>query len=121
MGTGENRGGCYCGAVRYRVAGKPKNTTICYCEDCRRISAAPGVAWITVGRDQFEVTKGEPVQFESSPPVIRLFCGQCGTHIAYTHNRRPDDIDITTCSLDEPEAFAPREHTFAERKLSWAP
>jgi len=115
------KGGCYCGAVEYCITGEPKNTTICYCEDCRRISAAPGVAWITINRKQFKITKGKPAELKSSPPVIRLFCPRCGTHLAYTHSHRDDEIDITTCSLKSPEHFAPREFTFKEGKLPWAP
>jgi hypothetical protein len=31
----------------------------------------------------------------------------------------PDNIDITTCSLDDPEAVPPREHIWTSSRLSW--
>ena len=31
-----HEGGCLCGALRYRVAGDPRRTTICHCTDCQR-------------------------------------------------------------------------------------
>ena len=114
-------GGCYCGAVEYRITGVPEETGICYCEDCRRISAAPGVAWFSIKRGQFEVTKGQPAELRSSPPVIRLFCGECGTNLAYTHTGREDEIDVTTCSLSDPMPFVRGQTTGAEHKPSWAP
>lgn len=38
-------GGCQCGAVRYRIAGRPVMAALCYCSMCRRANAAPAVAW----------------------------------------------------------------------------
>jgi hypothetical protein len=37
-------GGCLCGAIRYRVSGKPANTMICHCRTCRRAAGSPVVA-----------------------------------------------------------------------------
>lgn len=114
-------GGCYCGSVKYQIKGAPKNTSLCHCEDCRRVSAAPSVAWVTIGRSQFEITQGKPTELVSSPPVVRLFCAKCGTHLAYIHKDRNEDMDVTTCSLKNPESFAPRENSFIEGRLSWTP
>jgi hypothetical protein len=116
------QGGCYCGAVEYRITCEVKSTGMCYCADCRRISAAPGVAWFTVRRSQFEITRGEPEELVSSPQVIRLFCGRCGTHLTYTHANRKEEIDVTTCSLADPEPFTfNTSSTGTADKISWAP
>jgi hypothetical protein len=32
----------------------------------------------------------------------------------------PGNIDVTVCSLDEPESVRPQSHVFASRLLSWA-
>jgi len=114
------QGGCYCGEIRYNITITPKNSTICYCEDCRNICGAQSVAWITIDINTFAITKGVPSKYKSSPPVLRTFCGKCGTHLSYSHEHRPNEIDITTVSLDDPEAFPPRENSFAEEKISWA-
>jgi hypothetical protein len=52
--------------------------------------------------------------------VVRTFCPRCGTSLTYTHEHRPAEIDITTGSLDDPEAFPPTEQVFGEFKVSWA-
>jgi len=60
-------GGCLCGAIRYRVGGKPTNTMICHCRSCRRAAGSPVVAWLTFATTDFQFSKGQPVEFSSSP------------------------------------------------------
>ena len=112
-------GGCLCGAVRYQVRGKPTNTMICHCRTCRRATGSPVVAWLTFAKADFEVTTGALAEFRSSPPVRRGFCGTCGTPLTYSHRESPDSIDITTCSLDEPQAFPPTHHSWLSDDVGW--
>jgi hypothetical protein len=119
MSPTETHGGCFCGAVRYRVLGEPRVTCLCHCADCRKICGTQSVAWVTYPVDRFAFTQGEPVRFHSSPPVTRTFCGQCGTPLTYQVEERAGEIDITTGSMDDPEAFPPQKEVFVEQKLSW--
>jgi len=112
-------GGCLCGAIRYQVRGKPTNTMICHCRTCRRATGSPVVAWLTFAKADFEVTTGALAEFRSSPPVRRGFCGTCGTPLTYSHRESPDSIDVTTCSLDEPQAFPPTHHSWLSDDVSW--
>jgi hypothetical protein len=112
-------GGCLCGAVRYQVRGKPTNTMICHCRTCRRATGSPVVAWLTFAQADFEVTTGALAEFRSSPPVRRGFCGTCGTPLTYSHRESPDSIDVTTCSLDEPQAFPPTHHSWLSDDVGW--
>src|SRR3712207_5095313 len=100
-------GGCFCGAVRYRASERPRISTICHCQDCRRAGGAQSVAWVTFLAASFAFVQGEPMRFRSSPPVVRTFCGRCGTPLTYQNVERADEIDVTTGSLDDPEAFPP--------------
>ena len=68
---------------------------------------------------QFSIVLGRPMQFRSSPPVTRSFCGRCGTPLTYSHADYVDRIDVMTCTLDDPEAFPPAEHVRTSEKLSW--
>ncbi|NHZ98015.1 GFA family protein [Massilia sp. CCM 8734] len=113
------QGGCYCGAVRYETSERMFHQTMCHCPSCRRLSGAPHVAWFSVARADYRVTAGTPAQFASSAGVMRSFCGACGTQLTYARSDTPDQIDVTTCSLDEPEAVAPRDHTFTAYRLDW--
>jgi hypothetical protein len=112
-------GGCFCGAVRYRASGRPTNTMVCHCRSCRRVAAAPVVAWLTFPREHFAITAGTPVAFQSSPPVTRTFCGNCGTPLTYAHADAPGTIDVTTCSLDDPQAYPPTHHSWLRDDLDW--
>jgi len=112
-------GGCVCGAVRYRVTGKPKNTMVCHCQTCRRVAASPVVAWVSFSEKGFRFTKGRPREFRSSEAVLRTFCGDCGTPLTYRHDSYVDTLDITTCSLDEPNRFAPTHHSWLSHDLAW--
>ena len=60
---------------------------------------------------------GEPQRFKSSEHATRSFCPDCGTTLTYQSTRTPGDLDITTCSLDEPDQAAPKDHTFVRSKL----
>jgi hypothetical protein len=113
------QGGCFCGAIRYEAVGRPTNTMVCHCQSCRRIAGSPVVAWITFPREQFQLTKGKPAEFRSSPPVRRTFCPQCGTPITYEHADSPQTIDVTTCSLDTPAAFPPTHHSWLSHDIGW--
>jgi hypothetical protein len=85
------------------------------------VSGAQAVAWITVPVSAFAVIQGEPVQYRTDTQATRTFCGACGTPLTYQNDRRPDEIDITTGSLDDPETFPPNQDVFPEERLSWVP
>ena len=112
-------GGCYCGQVRYETGETPFHETICHCPDCRRIAGTPTVAWFSVPVASLRFTAGEPVRFNSSPGVMRGFCGRCGTHLTFQQADLPDEIDVTIGSLDEPDQVTPRDHTRTRNKLAW--
>lgn len=112
-------GGCFCGKLRYEVSGTPFDSTLCHCVDCRRTVAAPFVAWFSVKRSEFRLVHGVPASLASSKSVLRAFCPDCGTHLTYQHDKLPDEIDISTCSLDMPDAAPPRHHTWISQKLPW--
>ena len=119
MTDSDIQGGCTCGAIRYRAGGAPTNSMICHCRTCRRVAAAPVVAWLTFPRSGFEIARGRPARFQSSEPVVRTFCNVCGTQLTYAHRDAPNTIDVTTCSLDDPNRFPPTHHSWLEHDLAW--
>lgn len=115
----DRTGRCCCGRIRYRVTAPPTHETQCHCTICRRTSAAPFVAWFTVPVGAFEVVAGSPAVFSSSSHGRRTFCRDCGTPLTFRSTAAAGEIDVTTCSLDDPEAVAPRDHTHVASKVSW--
>jgi heme-degrading monooxygenase HmoA len=111
-------GGCACGAVRYRARGVPRDQTLCHCSDCRRASGAPAVGWMTFDAEQIEWA-GAPKERRSSEQAVRGFCAKCGTQLSFRRVALPSEIDLTLGSLDDPNAIAPRDHTYTRSQLSW--
>ena len=112
-------GGCFCGAARYEVTGAIFNSTLCHCLDCRKVSGAPAVAWFSARRADFRLVGVEPVRFASSEHVLRSFCPHCGSTLTFEDARWPEELDIATATLDDPEAAPPLDHTFVRSRLSW--
>jgi len=113
------KGGCFCGVIRYEANGEPWHATACHCSICRRTSAAPFVAWFTVKPGAFRIISGQPTRFRSSEHATRTFCPSCGTPLTFESAHHPDEIDVTTCSLDDPEQVPPRSHTWRASGISW--
>lgn len=112
-------GGCFCGQLRFELVAPVDAACYCHCESCRRAAGAPFVVWCTVERGHFRVTRGELAEHASSPRVVRGFCAQCGTSITYTHEARPNEIDVTVVTLDDPDPVVPRRHLWVRDKLPW--
>jgi hypothetical protein len=119
MSDAARDGGCLCGAVRYRLTAAPRHAMLCHCRSCRLASGAPVVAWVTVSASGFAWTGGAATTYPSSPSVQRTFCGTCGTPLSYEHADRPGEIDVTTASLDAPDAAAPSFHGWTSHALPW--
>ncbi|HET9208353.1 MAG TPA: GFA family protein [Burkholderiaceae bacterium] len=113
-------GGCLCGAVRYRIVGEPRSSSVCFCRSCRLASGAPSVAWIVVALDRFALLTGTLATVRSSADVTRSFCARCGTPIAYQHTDDPQSIELTTATLDEPQRFPPTREIWHRHRVPWA-
>src|SRR5262245_29720646 len=113
------QGGCYCGRIRYEVTGTPFHESNCHCSICRRTTGAPFVAWFSVRPSEFRLLSGEPARFRSSAKATRGFCAHCGTQLTFQSDDWPDEIDITTCSLDHPDDVPARDHIFIGNKVRW--
>jgi len=117
--SNSTEGGCLCGKVRYRVTGEPVARSLCHCRTCRHASGAPSVAWVVFRSEDFALIADPPARYESSPGVVRTFCGTCGTPLTYQRTAEPLTIDVTTVTLDTPEAFAPTREIWLEHRLAW--
>ena len=114
------QGGCQCGAVRYEVSGEPQHVALCHCNDCRKSSGAPMVAWAAFADTQFKLVKGEPVTFNSSGSAMRSFCPKCGSGLYYRNAEfLPGIVDIQSATLDDPDALPPSAHIQVAERLGW--
>lgn len=113
------QGGCFCGRIRYSVEGPAAARTLCHCRSCRHATGGASVGWAVFPKSNLRVLSGE-VRWHSSSPGIRWgFCGGCGTLVFYERDSRPDHADVTTVTLDEPNAFPPTVEIWTQDKLEW--
>lgn len=112
-------GGCLCGAIRYRASGPASHQSYCHCTICRRASGAPVVSWLTVPAKGFEFTRGQPARYDSSESAYREFCPQCGSQLTFRDRNKPDRVDITSASLDQPSLAPPKDHIWTQSQIDW--
>jgi hypothetical protein len=118
----ELEGGCYCGALRYRVSAAPVLKAQCHCRACQHVSGGGPNYFMLIPPEGFSYTKGEPKSFRRPDlpnPVTREFCAACGTHVL---TRRPGlpQIVLKVGTLDEPEFFGgPKMAIFCEEKAGF--
>ena len=112
-------GGCLCGDIRYEAGAGAMHQSACHCSMCRRASGAPFVAWFSVPRANFRWLQGQPATYVSSEHGKRSFCPRCGTQLMFEDDRYADEVDLTTCSLDEPGRFAPQSHIYTATQVEW--
>lgn len=112
-------GGCFCGAVRYRATTTPLGSMICHCRTCRRVTGALLVPWVTFARKNFSFVSGLPARLESSSSVVRTFCHACGTALTYENAASADEIDVASCTLDDPNVYPPTHHSWVSHDLTW--
>ncbi len=112
-------GRCFCGAIRYECGAALYPPTLCHCQSCRRVSGAHALGWLTVATGELRYTRGQPVEFESSPGRHRGFCAGCGSPTSYRSDLRPGEADLTLGTLDAPGRMAPADHIWMEDAPGW--
>lgn len=111
-------GGCYCGAIRYRLGGH-HDAGLCYCDSCRKATGAHVVPWLVVEREDFELLSGEPARYVAPNGAVWSFCSQCGTTLSWERPNGP--FTVTVGSLDSPADFPPTFSSWDEDRLPWEP
>lgn len=116
-------GRCNCGAVTWRFAGAPLAVAACHCSNCRAQSGAAYSVNIVAPSAAMAI-EGPIKTFEdkataSGQPVLRQFCGECGSPIQSVITANPAIVAIKAGTADEAGAFAPTIHVWTQSKLPW--
>ena len=115
------KGGCFCGAVRYRLDGTPYDTGWCHCRICQKISGAPALVFTTVKLADYVLEDGEAAigRVKTTEFGERSFCTRCGTPLTIHVDFQADEIDVTAASLNDPAQVTPGFHIFYAERPSW--
>lgn len=112
------QGGCYCGALRYEVSGKPVFKAQCHCRACTHYAGGAPNLFMAVPEAGFRYTAGTPTQFtrDVDAKATRDFCATCGTQLV-SRRKGMGLVMIKVGTLDAPEEFkAPRAAIFVGEK-----
>ena len=109
-------GGCQCGAIRFRVAGVLKDSSICQCRMCQKAFGAYYAPLVSTRGAELEWTRGSPKTFRSSNFARRGFCDHCGTPLTY---EAPDGVAIAAGAFDDPSLLPPTVQFGIECKIDF--
>jgi hypothetical protein len=114
------KGRCHCGAIQFEIPDQAVHSAICHCDDCRRQSGAPMMAWAMVPADKVAID-GEPKVYASSENGRRSFCGACGTGLFFTNAvlKQMGMMQVRIAALDEPNALAPKIQVQTAERVRW--
>lgn len=111
-------GGCLCGALRYEIRARFLQSTLCHCQDCRKASGAPAVAWSFFPSGTLVWTKGAPKVIYHAGRE-RSFCGDCGSPLTFFDPSIPQLFEANTNTLDDPERYPPTDQCWVCDELPW--
>lgn len=110
------RGGCQCGAVRFRIEGALGKASICHCRMCQKAFGAFYAPLVTVEKERLVWTMRAPSRFQSSEHVRRGFCEACGTPLTY---EAKGGVSLAIGAFDDPSAVAPQIQYGVESRLPY--
>lgn len=76
------------------------------------------MAWAGFHRENIALLSGHLMQVRHADR-IRSFASCCGTPIFFQDAEDSEWIDVTICSMDQPEALAPDVAIWTEGRLPW--
>lgn len=123
-GTGADiRGGCLCGAVRFRSTAAPIATRYCWCRDCQHLAAGNATVNVVFARPAVTI-EGEVASYESvadsGTPMRRSFCPKCGTPLFSETETRPHMLIVRAGALDDPNIAEPSAAIWISSAPRWA-
>jgi len=112
-------GGCFCGAVRYRVDGRLRDARSCHCSRCRKAFSAQASAYALVDADEFAWAGGEELltSYAGRHGFGLQFCSRCGSTLCGTFDGRVHGV--TLGCVDGDPGVEIGMHIFVGSKAAW--
>ncbi|KAK3653384.1 hypothetical protein LTR56_004588 [Elasticomyces elasticus] len=123
---------CFCGAVKYEFALKDvKDTHLCNCSDCRKISASmfatnfclldDEITWLS-GKDKL-TRWGQSATIASGNTMTNSFCSVCGTILNRQSSGFPGANFLRVGTVDDiklhDEILKPGVEQFTTTRVAW--
>jgi hypothetical protein len=113
-------GGCYCGAVQYRIEGPLGPASACHCSRCRKVfSGASSVYAAIPDGSKFSWVSGEDklTEFIVAEKWKAAFCRICGSTLCGMSANKV--VGVTLGTVDGDPGVQIEKHTFVGSKAPW--
>jgi hypothetical protein len=116
-------GGCFCGAVRYRLLKQPMFVNCCHCTECQNQTGSAFVINALIETAQIRKFKGALEVIAMSPkgdgPHDIYRCKKCKVAVWSDYGRRTGIRFVRVGTLDRPKSLRPDAHIFTRSKQPW--
>jgi len=113
-------GGCFCGAVRYRIDGALERASACHCSRCRKAFGGASSAYAEIADgSQFSWIAGEDELTEHIPDQgwAMAFCRICGSTLCGIVDGKVQGVTLGT--VDGDPGVQIEMHTYVGSKAPW--
>jgi hypothetical protein len=115
-------GSCLCGSVKYETDADPQMLAICHCSHCQKATGSAFSMNLGVPGDSVHMS-GKPTVYEdvgtSGQPVLRMFCGNCGSAIATDAKAFPGVLFLKAGTLDDVSGLKPNLEIWTDSAQPW--
>lgn len=121
--TEQCEGQCFCGAIRYRMHGRPMFIHCCHCRDCQQQAGSAFVINGLIEADRVEMLQGQPKAVSmrtDSGHVHDIYrCQSCQSALWSDYGGRTWLRFLRIATLQRPGDFVPDVHIYTRSKLPW--
>lgn len=115
-------GACYCGAVRYSVAGDVKRIVNCHCNMCRTMNGTAFSSYAIVNHAELVITQGQDAvsEYAVTDTGIKHYCSECGSPLFNTNIEKYGDYAMLYLgTLGNSNELPEPINIFHEDRLVW--
>jgi len=113
-------GECFCGSIRYEVAGNLCDARSCHCSRCRKAFSAQASAYALVNSGEFQWRAGEELltTYVGRNGFGLQFCSQCGSTLTGILQGSVHGITLGCVNGGDPNIEIGR-HIYVGSRASW--
>ena len=112
-------GGCFCGAITYKISGNLRDARSCHCSRCRKAFSSQASAYALVNSDEFVWLTGEDLltSFVGKQDFGLQFCSVCGSTLCGVFGGAVHGVTLG-CVDGDPDIEI-YQHIFVGSKAAW--
>jgi hypothetical protein len=114
-------GSCFCGTVRFEVAGPFISLGFCHCATCKKISGGVGTANGRARTEDISVLEGRDsiATFQPDEGTAKSFCRVCGSNLFGGGWPASEQTSVRLSAIDTGLEQRPEAHTFVRSVAPW--